>query len=152
MSSSGKKPYFEPDHFSGGGSPPETFRSGRDFAAWIGLTPKDHSTGGRQRLGGITKAGDSALRSTLAALLERVTAVPEPAETSVPNFDGMTPYEILGFGPTFTRRALDRARSRLARDLHPDRWHKVSPQERGTREEALKRVNAAYDMLRKQAT
>ncbi|MET4043788.1 transposase [Bradyrhizobium sp. RT6a] len=45
--------------------PPETFRSGRDFAAWLGLTPKDHSTGGRQRHGGITKAGDSALRSTL---------------------------------------------------------------------------------------
>jgi transposase len=45
--------------------PPETFRSGRDFAAWLGLTPKDHSTGGRQRLGGITKAGDSTLRSTL---------------------------------------------------------------------------------------
>jgi transposase len=45
--------------------PAETFRSGRDFAAWLGLTPKDHSTGGRQRLGGITKAGDSTLRSTL---------------------------------------------------------------------------------------
>ena len=56
--------------------PPETFRSGRDFAAWIGLTPKDHSTGGRQRHGGITKAGDSALRSTLivgaTALLRHV--------------------------------------------------------------------------------
>ena len=38
--------------------PPETFRSGRDFAAWLGLTPKDHSTGGRMRHGGITKAGD----------------------------------------------------------------------------------------------
>ena len=35
--------------------PPETFRAGRDFAAWLGLTPKDHSSGGRQRLGGITK-------------------------------------------------------------------------------------------------
>lgn len=45
--------------------PAETFRSGRDFAAWIGLTPRDHSTGGRMRHGGITKAGDSALRSTL---------------------------------------------------------------------------------------
>lgn len=56
--------------------PPETFRSGRDFAAWLGLTPKDHSTGGRQRLGGITKAGDSVLRSTLivgaTALLRHV--------------------------------------------------------------------------------
>lgn len=58
--------------------PPEMFRSGRDFAAWIGLTPRDHSTGGRQRHGGITKAGDSALRATLVvgatALLRHVRA------------------------------------------------------------------------------
>jgi transposase len=44
---------------------PGAFRSGRDFAAWIGLTPKDHSTAGRKRLGGITRAGDEQLRSVL---------------------------------------------------------------------------------------
>jgi transposase len=44
---------------------PEAFRCGRDFAAWIGLTPKDHSTAGKQRLGVITKAGDESLRRTL---------------------------------------------------------------------------------------
>jgi transposase len=44
---------------------PRAFRSGRDFAAWLGLTPKDHSTAGRQRLGVITRAGDAALRRTL---------------------------------------------------------------------------------------
>jgi len=43
----------------------EVFRSGRDFAAWIGLTPKDHSTAGKVRLGVITRAGDEALRSVL---------------------------------------------------------------------------------------
>jgi hypothetical protein len=43
----------------------EMFRSGRDFAAWIGLTPKDHSTAGKARLGVITRAGDEALRSVL---------------------------------------------------------------------------------------
>lgn len=46
---------------------PQGFRSGRDFAAWIGLTPKDHSTGGKTRLGVITRAGDEALRSALVA-------------------------------------------------------------------------------------
>jgi transposase len=46
---------------------PKMFGSGRDFAAWIGLTPKDHSTAGKQRLGGITRAGDEALRSVLVA-------------------------------------------------------------------------------------
>jgi transposase len=44
---------------------PRAFRSGRDFAAWLGLTPKDHSTAGKQRLGVITRAGDEALRRTL---------------------------------------------------------------------------------------
>ncbi len=44
---------------------PEMFRSGRQFAAWIGLTPKDHSTAGKIRLGVITRAGDEALRSVL---------------------------------------------------------------------------------------
>ena len=46
---------------------PEMFRSGRQFAAWIGLTPKDHSTAGKVRLGVITRAGDEALRSVLVA-------------------------------------------------------------------------------------
>jgi len=44
---------------------PALFRSGRQFAAWIGLTPKDHSTADKVRLGGITRAGDEALRSVL---------------------------------------------------------------------------------------
>lgn len=44
---------------------PRAFRCGRDFAAWMGLTPKDHSTANRRRLGGITRAGDEMLRSTL---------------------------------------------------------------------------------------
>src|SRR6202034_2700449 len=44
---------------------PRAFLSGRHFAAWIGLTPKDHSTGGKTRLGKITRAGDETLRSLL---------------------------------------------------------------------------------------
>jgi transposase len=44
---------------------PHAFRSGRDFSAWIGLTPKDHSTAGKTRLGVISRAGDEALRSIL---------------------------------------------------------------------------------------
>src|SRR6202453_2208056 len=43
------------------------FRSGRQFAAWIGLTPKDHSTAGKLRLGVITRDGDEGLRSVLVA-------------------------------------------------------------------------------------
>ena len=39
-----------------------TFRSGRNLAAWIGLVPKQHSTGGKERLGSITKQGNRYLR------------------------------------------------------------------------------------------
>ncbi|HEY2052101.1 MAG TPA: IS110 family transposase [Caulobacteraceae bacterium] len=46
---------------------PAAFRSGRQFAAWLGLTPTDHSTAGKTRLGVITRAGDEALRWVLVA-------------------------------------------------------------------------------------
>jgi len=41
------------------------FKSGRQFAAWLGLVPRQNSTGGKERLGGITKAGDRYLRRLL---------------------------------------------------------------------------------------
>jgi transposase len=45
--------------------PPEEFARGRDFAAWLGLVPLQHSTGGKQRLGSISKAGERTLRRLL---------------------------------------------------------------------------------------
>jgi transposase len=42
---------------------PKAFRSGRDFSAWIGLVPKQNSSGGKERLGNISKRGDRYLRS-----------------------------------------------------------------------------------------
>jgi transposase len=46
---------------------PKVFRSGRDFSAWIGLVPKQNSSGGKERLGSITKQGDRYLRSLFCA-------------------------------------------------------------------------------------
>lgn len=45
--------------------PAEMFRKARDFAAWLGLTPRQHSTGGKQRLGATTKMGERCLRRLL---------------------------------------------------------------------------------------
>ena len=45
--------------------PPENFRKGRDFAAWLGLTPRQRSTGGKQKLGAISKMGERTLRRLL---------------------------------------------------------------------------------------
>jgi transposase len=46
---------------------PKAFRSGRDFSAWVGLVPKQNSSGGKDRLGSISKQGDRYLRSLFTA-------------------------------------------------------------------------------------
>lgn len=45
--------------------PAENFAKGRDFAAWLGLTPRQHSTGGKEKLGSISKMGERTLRRLL---------------------------------------------------------------------------------------
>jgi len=63
---------------------PNTFKSGRDFATWIGLTPLNKSSGGRERLGKITRMGDQYLRKLLVVgMTSRVRAakaLPERAD------------------------------------------------------------------------
>jgi transposase len=60
---------------------PKVFRSGRDFAAWIGLVPREDSTGGKQKLGPISKQGDRYLRRILVvgahAVLKQARQKPE---------------------------------------------------------------------------
>jgi transposase len=60
---------------------PRVFRSGRDFAAWIGIVPRQDSTGGKQKLGPISKQGDQYLRRILIvgahAVLRRARQQPE---------------------------------------------------------------------------
>ena len=63
-------------------SDPSVFKSGRHFAAWLGLTPKDHSTAGRQRLGGITRAGDETLRRLLVSGAMAVIQQTKPGRAS----------------------------------------------------------------------
>ena len=45
--------------------PMETFSKGRDFAAWVGLTPRQHSSGGKERLGRTSKMGQRDIRRLL---------------------------------------------------------------------------------------
>ena len=60
---------------------PKVFRSGRDFAAWIGIVPRKDLTGGKQKLGPISKQGDQYLRRILVvgahAVLKRARHQPE---------------------------------------------------------------------------
>jgi transposase len=63
---------------------PGQFRSGREFAAWLGLTPSQNSSGGKDRLGRITKMGDRYLRKLLVigatSLIRRARYKPEAAD------------------------------------------------------------------------
>jgi transposase len=60
------------------------FRSGRHFAAWLGITPREHSTAGRQRLGKISRQGDEDLRRLLVlgatAVIQQVVRRAEAAD------------------------------------------------------------------------
>jgi len=63
---------------------PHQFRSGRQFAAWLGLTPRQKSSGGKERLGRITKMGDRYLRQLLVigatSLIRRAKNKPETVD------------------------------------------------------------------------
>jgi transposase len=61
---------------------PKAFRSGRHFAAWLGLPPKEHSTGGHRRLGRISRQGDEALRKLLVLGATAVIRVAKPGSAS----------------------------------------------------------------------
>jgi NAD(P)-dependent dehydrogenase (short-subunit alcohol dehydrogenase family) len=54
---------------------PHQFHSGRQFAAWLGLTPLQKSSGGKERLGRITKMGDKYLRKLLNLLVRKPVRV-----------------------------------------------------------------------------
>ncbi len=56
--------------------------------------------------------------------------------------------DLFGLSPNFTIQELDKARRRLAAELHPDCWQDLEAHARKAREEALKNINAAYEQLR----
>jgi len=63
-------------------SDPKAFRSGRHFAAWLGITPRENSTGGRARPGKISRAGDEGLRRLLVLGATAVIRQAKPGRTS----------------------------------------------------------------------
>lgn len=81
------------------------FRSGREFAAWLGLTPKQKSAGGKDRLGHITKQGDSYLRHLLVIGARNVVRYPKARSRSEVAgsklcLNGVGPWSSLSPSPT----------------------------------------------------
>ena len=77
---------------------PGQFRSGRQFAAWLGLTPLQNSSGGKERLGRISKMGDKYLRRLLVigatALVRRARAKPESVHPHLVNLMARKPARV----------------------------------------------------------
>ena len=78
---------------------PDQFRSGRQFAAWLGLTPQQQSTGGKTRLGGISKQGDRYLRRLLVigatAVMRHAKRNPTPMTDWVNNLLEKKPFRLV---------------------------------------------------------
>jgi transposase len=77
---------------------PSQFRSGRQFAAWLGLTPLQNSSGGKERLGRITKMGDKYLRKLLVvgatSLIRRARRKPETMDPRLPDLLARKPVRL----------------------------------------------------------
>ena len=77
---------------------PGQFRSGRQFAAWLGLTPLQNSSGGKERLGRITKMGDKYLRKLLVlgatSLVRRARYKPETVDPRLANLLARKPVRV----------------------------------------------------------
>jgi len=78
---------------------PDQFRSGRQFAAWLGLTPQQHSTGGKTRLGGISKQGDRYLRRLLVigatAVIRHIKDKPTPMADWIRKLMEKKPFRLV---------------------------------------------------------
>lgn len=78
---------------------PDQFRSGRQFAAWLGLTPQQHSTGGKVRLSGISKQGDRYLRRLLVvgatAVMRHARKNPTPMADWVNGLMDKKPFRLV---------------------------------------------------------
>jgi Transposase IS116/IS110/IS902 family len=89
----------------------KTFRSGRHFSAWIGLVPKQHSSGGKDKLGSISKQGDRYLRSLFT---KRCCDGVLKSDVDGPQKDSSTSGEALG---QQSLRLLRQKRGKHARHL-----------------------------------
>lgn len=77
---------------------PHQFRSGRQFAAWLGLTPLQKSSGGKERLGRISKMGDKYLRKLLivgmTSLVRRAKSKPETVDPRLADLLARKPVRV----------------------------------------------------------
>src|SRR4030081_16191 len=78
---------------------PHQFRSGRQFAAWLGLTPLQHSSGGKERLGRISKMGDKYLRRLLVvgmtSLVRRAKYNPNAVDPKLADLLSRKPVRVV---------------------------------------------------------
>lgn len=118
---------------------PQAFRNGRQFGAWTGLTPRQHSSGGKTKLGRVSRHGDAYLRTLFvqgarSALQSALRA--DPARASRLQRWIVALYQRTGYHKTLVAIANKHARiawALLARGEHydPNAWQRHAPAHRG---------------------
>lgn len=82
---------------------PGQFRSGRQFAAWLGLIPQQHFTGGKTRLGGNSKQGDRYLRRLLVVgatvVMRPIKDKPKPLADWIRKLSEKKPFRLVSVAP-----------------------------------------------------
>ena len=124
---------------------PRAFKSGRDFAAWLGATPKQNSTGGKEKLGSITKQGNryirrllvlgaiSVLRAALSARARCATGWPRSERANRPR---SWPWRWPTSSPGSSGRSSPPARPSAAPSTlrpSPNREHRTRKENAGSR-------------------
>jgi hypothetical protein len=92
---------------------PKAFKTGREFAAWIGLVPRQNSTGGKERLGSISKQGDRYLRRLFVV---GAISIVRTARMQPDKYPWV--IELLGRRPAKVVAVINGGSSRSGRRLH----------------------------------
>jgi len=79
---------------------------------------------------------------------ERAVVLTPKSKSRRRPLDGLSALEIFGLRAVFSMRELDNARRLLAVKFHPDKWHNASASQRKAADEAMKRINSAYEELK----
>ena len=114
---------------------PAIFKSGRDLAAWIGLVPRQNSSGGKERLGGITKAGNGYLRQML--MVGAIAVIRYPQRNSA-----RRPWLVQLMGRRPTKVAAIALANKTARTV----WALMSSGERYRDPQAIQAAGSANGM------
>jgi len=122
----------------------EQFRSGRDLSAWLGLTPNNKSTGGKERLGRISKMGDRYIRRPMVvgmtSRIKQIKNAPERFDPWFADIPQRKPAKLAAIAMGQTRP--QGSSGRCYRAMNPRRYEQSEPRRSEQRDSKTNEVMA----------